>query len=57
VLMYALEYTFSDVYVHVYDVCANVDVGKIGNQLSKFSAKLVDVRKLRCAVSVLPGPH
>ena len=36
-------------------ICANVDVGKIGNQLSKFSSKLVDVRKLRCAVSVLPG--
>ena len=46
-------FTFSDVYVHVL-ICAIVDVGKIGNQLSKYSAKLADVRKLRCAVSVLP---
>lgn len=44
-------------YMYTTYVCANVDVGKIGNQLSKFSAKLVDVRKLRCAVSVLPGPR
>ena len=50
---YAFGFTFSDVYVHVL-ICAIVDVGKIGNQLSKYSAKLADVRKLRCAVSVLP---
>ena len=31
-------------------ICAIVYVGKIGNQLSKYSAKLADVRKLRCAV-------
>ena len=50
---YAFGFTFSDVYVHAL-ICAIVDVGKIGNQLSKYSAKLADVRKLRCAVSVLP---